>query len=126
MEDRFDRPEIRNDLARIAAANLASWLVHHAISPLRFRELVGTGPLNTVDHERLEYAAPRSFFGGLQSTFLLDSIPFYRIDAPVGESLFVSGGVCADATPLTSSAATIRIAHRPMINSFSWCSTANS
>jgi len=70
MEDRFDRPAIRNDLARVGISNLASLLVHFALTQEQFQEAVPRGPLNTISHQRLEYSAPRSHFKQEASSFL--------------------------------------------------------
>jgi tetratricopeptide (TPR) repeat protein len=64
LEERFDRPVIREELARIHILNLVSFLIHHAISQERFAALIGPGPLNTDLRQRLEYEAPRAFFKG--------------------------------------------------------------
>ena len=70
MEHRFRRPEVRDDLARMRLPNLVALLIHHRVSQERFSSLTGPGPLNTVGHERLEYAGPRSFFARASSFFI--------------------------------------------------------
>ena len=71
MEQRFLDPAIQQDLARLGMPNLTSLLSHHRISQKQFKLLVGPGPLNTVQHQQLEYMAPRSFFNRSNS-FVLD------------------------------------------------------
>jgi predicted membrane-bound spermidine synthase len=78
MEDRFDTPPVRNDLARIGATNLAALLSHHAVSSGRFGTLVDDGPVNTSAHQLLEYAAAKSFFREEQSERILDLLPYFR------------------------------------------------
>ncbi|MFN0009168.1 MAG: fused MFS/spermidine synthase [Planctomycetota bacterium] len=62
LEARFDRPEVRADIARMQAFNLASILVFHAIPSSEFAQLAGKGPINTDEHQRLESLAARAFF----------------------------------------------------------------
>ena len=62
MERRYQDPGIRKDLARLGISNLVALLSHQRISQKQFGQLTGPGPLNTVEHQRLEYMAPRSFF----------------------------------------------------------------
>ena len=75
METRFDQPAVRNDLARIAISNLASLIIHYALTPDSYRQLIPEGPLNTVAHQRLEYSAPRSLFNSSNSFFIRRSDP---------------------------------------------------
>ena len=70
MEHRFRRAEVRDDIARMRLPNLVALLIHHRVSQERFSSLTGPGPLNTVGHERLEYAGPRSFFARASSFFI--------------------------------------------------------
>jgi spermidine synthase len=70
MEERFDEPAIRNDLARIGISSLASLLAHFALTPERFHEVLPPGPVNTVSRQRLEYSAPRTYFYQETSSFL--------------------------------------------------------
>jgi spermidine synthase len=70
MERRFSDPGVRDDLARLGMMNLAGLLTHHRFSETRFRGLLGEGPVNRSSHQRLEYAAPRSFFFGEHSFFV--------------------------------------------------------
>lgn len=70
MERRFSDPGVRDDLARLGMTNLAGLLTHHRFSEERFRALLGEGPVNRSSHQRLEYAAPRSFFFGEHSFFV--------------------------------------------------------
>jgi tetratricopeptide (TPR) repeat protein len=64
LERRFDEPAVRGDLTRIGIANLAALLSHNAVSPARFPELLGDGPLNRLNHQRLEYESLRAMFRG--------------------------------------------------------------
>jgi spermidine synthase/tetratricopeptide (TPR) repeat protein len=77
MEERFDQPEVRSDLARTAAFNLASVLAYHAIGPTRFREIAaGEGPLNTDDHQLLEYTGAYNMFLGRDASLLMTDAGF--------------------------------------------------
>jgi tetratricopeptide (TPR) repeat protein len=62
MEQRFERPELRRDLARMRAYNLATLCVFHAIPESEFARVAGEGPINTDDHQRLESMAAKAFF----------------------------------------------------------------
>ena len=70
MEDRFDQPSVRNDLARLGIPNLASLLFLYTMTPERFHNVLPAGPLNTIAHQRLEYSAPISYFYKKSSSFL--------------------------------------------------------
>jgi predicted membrane-bound spermidine synthase/tetratricopeptide (TPR) repeat protein len=74
MEDRLDHPAIRNDLAKLRVFTLAQLLAYHFISPGRIHDFIGQGPINTDDHQRLEYEAPKDLFHAVNSTYL------HRID----------------------------------------------
>ncbi|MGE4652682.1 MAG: hypothetical protein AAEJ53_17485, partial [Myxococcota bacterium] len=88
MEDRFETPGVRDDLARIGVSNLASWLVHHAVGPADFGKMYGPGRLNTVARESLEYVGPRSLFAGAQALSILEHLPYYRAaEGPAGTLL---------------------------------------
>jgi spermidine synthase len=76
MEARYDEPEVRNDLARLDIDNLASFLTYQRAGDEAVAALAGTGPVNTFDHEALEYEAPRSLFYQRSSGVL-----FYTADA---------------------------------------------
>ncbi|MCZ6798191.1 MAG: hypothetical protein O7D36_09600, partial [Gammaproteobacteria bacterium] len=78
MEDRFDQPAIRNDLARIAITNLASLILHYTMTQERFHEVLPPGPLNTISRQRLEYSAPRSLFNRDSSSFPWRTDPLFR------------------------------------------------
>jgi spermidine synthase len=71
MEERFEVPAIRRDLARIGIFDLAGLLSFHAMGPRRFAALAGPGPLNTDDHQRLEYMSARSLFRGASARLLV-------------------------------------------------------
>jgi spermidine synthase len=81
MEQRFDRPEIRNDLARMGVSNLASLLVHQAVSPGTLRQVLPPGPLNTTGRQRLQYLAPRALFRNESSDFLQSVDPLHQAGA---------------------------------------------
>jgi spermidine synthase len=70
MERRFERAEVRSDLARLGMVNFTDFLTHHRFSEDAFRGLLGSGPRNTESRQRLEYAAPRSYFLGENSFFV--------------------------------------------------------
>ena len=70
MERRFESSGVRRDLARLGMTNLIGLLTHHRFSEEAFRELRGYGPTNTEARQRLEYAAPRSYFLGEHSHFV--------------------------------------------------------
>jgi len=78
MEDRFDRPAVRNDLASIGIPNLASLLFLYTLTQERFQGLLPAGPLNTLGHQRLEYSAPISHFYNKSSHFLKRIDPLRR------------------------------------------------
>ncbi len=71
MEERFDVPAIRQDLARVTCFNLATVLAYHGMSAERFRQQSGPGPLNTDDHQLLEYIGARNMFLGNDADLLL-------------------------------------------------------
>jgi alpha-tubulin suppressor-like RCC1 family protein/predicted membrane-bound spermidine synthase/tetratricopeptide (TPR) repeat protein len=64
MESRFDLPAVRQDLARVGVYNLATMLAYHGMDGPHFRALSGAGPLNTDDHQILEYEGARNMFAG--------------------------------------------------------------
>jgi len=70
MEDRFDQPSVRNDLARMGVPNLASLLFLYTLESEGLHNVLPEGPLNTIVHQRLEYSAPVSHFYGESSSFL--------------------------------------------------------
>jgi spermidine synthase len=82
MEDRFDEPPVRNDLARMGISNLASFLSHHAISEDGMKALIPPGPLNTLAHRRLEYSAPRAAFTGEGSHLIQRGDPLFLGKGP--------------------------------------------
>jgi spermidine synthase len=75
MERRFNRPEIRNDIARMGVPNLASYLIHNAVGPEGVLRLIEPGPLNTLGHQRLEFDAPRDFFYRKRAGFVRRADP---------------------------------------------------
>lgn len=62
LEVRFDRTEVRRDIARMRTFNLATVLMFQAIPASEFAEFAGEGPINTDEHQRLESMAARAFF----------------------------------------------------------------
>ncbi len=70
MEALFDRPEIRGDLARVGVYNLAGLLAYHGVNARHFAAAVGEGPINTDDHQRLEYLGARNMFLGRNADLL--------------------------------------------------------
>ena len=70
MTQRFNIPAVKQDLSRIGMSSLASLFSHHRISQENFTALQSNGPVNTLTHQQLEYAAPRSFFEDHNSFFL--------------------------------------------------------
>jgi len=75
MEARFNRREIRNDIARMGVPNLASLLIHHVMGPERLLRDLPAGDLNRIGNQRLEYLAPRDYFRNAHSSFLKDADP---------------------------------------------------
>ena len=75
MERRYRKPAIQRDLARAGIPNFEAFLSHFRISEERIPRLVGIGPVNTAARQRLEYAAPRSFFSGEHSYVLEKADP---------------------------------------------------
>jgi len=78
LEERFDLPEVRNDLARIGIANLSALLSHHAVPSRGVAEMAGDGPVNRVLQQRLEYDAVRALFLGVSSGLVQLASPFLR------------------------------------------------
>ena len=79
MEQRFRRPEVRDDLARMRLPNLSALLSHHRVSQERFSSMTGPGPLNTIGHERLEYIGPRTFFEQTSSFYVERFDPLIQV-----------------------------------------------
>jgi spermidine synthase/MFS family permease len=82
MEARFERREIRNDIARMGVPNLASLLIHHVMGAERLQRALLPGPINSAGHQRLEYLAPRDLFHGFGSGFLKVADPLRSGLAP--------------------------------------------
>ncbi|MCC6405990.1 MAG: hypothetical protein IT453_02405, partial [Planctomycetes bacterium] len=78
MEAHFDRAPLRRDLARVAFVDLASFLAYHAVADSRAAMLFGPGPLNTDDHQRLEYMGARNLFFGTEASILLTQDGYTR------------------------------------------------
>jgi hypothetical protein len=87
MERRLRDPGVRDDLARLGIQNLAALLKHHRFSGSRFRGLLGEGPVNRWSHQRLTYAAPRSFFYGEHSYYVEERDPMIRPDGKPADLL---------------------------------------
>ncbi len=82
MEERFDQPAVRRDLARIGIFDLCSLLSHHGVSSTRFPELAPLeGPLNRDLHQRYEYMANHSLFEGGDSKVIFEAQGFEQIEA---------------------------------------------
>ncbi|MCC7011166.1 MAG: fused MFS/spermidine synthase [Planctomycetes bacterium] len=86
MEQRFELHEVRSDLARVGVYNLTSLLAYHGVSPAHFRALVGEGPLNTDDHQLLEYKGAYNMFVGRDANLLdadagFDTLPDGKTDS---------------------------------------------
>jgi spermidine synthase len=115
MELRFDEAPVRNDLARIGISNVASLLAQHAVSNERLRRGLTPGPLNTVNHNRLEYMSPRSFFWDERATFLQQHDPLYRGEAP-GTDAFLDRYVeyrVSEGEPVRAEELAYRLRHEP-------------
>jgi tetratricopeptide (TPR) repeat protein len=77
MEERFDLPQIRQDLGRVTCFNLISVLAYHGMSPERFRAMANPdGPLNTDDHQLLEYIGARNMFIGRDADLMIKDAGF--------------------------------------------------
>lgn len=87
MEERFDRPELRRDIARMRAYNLATLLVFHAIPASAFADLAGKGSINTDDHQRLESMAAKAFFRNGTSRLVWRNHCLNRAPRALGEGL---------------------------------------
>jgi len=87
MERRFERPRIRTDLARLGMPSLLALLTHHRFSERDFRKLLEWGPLNTAARQRLEYAAPRSFFHNQHSFIVERQDPLIQGRSDTGDLL---------------------------------------
>lgn len=59
---RLERAAVRDDLARVDVRLLEGVLARQLLSARDVRNFAATGPLNTDDHNRLEYQAPRAFW----------------------------------------------------------------
>lgn len=69
---RLERPEVAEDLARAhihGALGLLAKQVHSVEGQAAF---AGTGPVNTDDRDRLEYAAPKAFYLARGTVFVQD------------------------------------------------------
>ncbi len=87
LEERFGRPELRRDLARMRVFNLASLLLFHAVPEQAFAALAGEGPINTDGHQRLEYMAARAHFGHRNSTLVWQNHCLIRNSGTAGEGM---------------------------------------
>lgn len=70
MEAAFDRPELRRDLSRVTFFNLATLLAYHAVADSQSAKVFGPGPLNTDNHQRLEYWGAKNLFFGTEAELL--------------------------------------------------------
>jgi spermidine synthase len=83
-ERRFTDPAVARDLERIDVPSLAALLVLHRRSQSYPWPALGPGPVNTVAHERLRYAAPRALFSGWNSFFVETQDPLLLDPLPPG------------------------------------------
>ena len=72
------RPELKSDLARIDASNLASFLGKLLLDGQALRDFARGAPLHTDDNARLEYSAPRALLGS-RSSALIEEIYAGRV-----------------------------------------------
>ena len=103
MERRYQTPGVKQDLARLGIPNLTGFLSHHRLSQSQFAALRGSGPVNTVEHQQLEYMAPRSFFQHDNSFLLEQYDPLIKGTSARDEILldrYISYRATADA-PMT-------------------------
>jgi len=91
-EARFNRPEVRRDLGRVGVLNLAMLFTHHAVSPSRFAQLGGAGPLNLDLFQRLEYLAQASLFRGLDAQLISSADGFAPVAQGGGDGLLEGYG----------------------------------
>ncbi len=87
IENRFDRPEVRNDLARLGISNLLSFFAHHAVPTSTVAEVFGGGPVNRALEQRLEYISVQAFFRGKDS----------QLTERISPLLMGDGGTLVDA-----------------------------
>ncbi len=59
---KLERPEVRDDLARVRVHELTTLLARQVHSDRGQLEVAGEGPVNTDDHNRLEYGSPVGYF----------------------------------------------------------------
>ncbi len=78
LEDRFDLPEVRNDLARIGISNLTAFLTHHAVPSRLVNDMIDAGPINSASHQLLEYISIQGLFSGHSSALVEQSNPLLR------------------------------------------------
>jgi spermidine synthase len=72
IEKRMEQPQVREDLARIAIADVPSLLSTQALSGPGLAAAAGEGALNLDHMPLLEYRAPRAFYIGEDATLLED------------------------------------------------------
>lgn len=82
IEDRFDRPEVRNDLARLGIVNVATLVSHHAVPADVVAREFGVGPVNRELQQRLEYSAIRAMFAGGGSDLIEQNSPLLQDNGP--------------------------------------------
>ncbi len=80
IEDRFDLPDVRNDLARIGISNVMSLLSHHAVPPDVVPTMLGSGPVNSTLRQYLEYISIRAKFVGTVSELIQENSLFLLDD----------------------------------------------
>lgn len=90
MEERFDLPQIRQDLGRVTCFNLIGVLAYHGMSPERFRKMASPdGPLNTDDHQLLEYIGARNMFIGRDADLMIKDPGFDFGDDGTSQQFFL-------------------------------------
>lgn len=62
MRARFERPEVRDDLARVHVHEVTTLLGRQVHDDEAQRVYAGEGPVNTDDHNLLEYGSPIAYF----------------------------------------------------------------
>jgi spermidine synthase len=73
IEARYAQGAVRLDLRRLGIPNLVALLAHHGLVQEGATGLVGPGPVNTFDHQVVQYAAARTLFAG-ESSYLCERL----------------------------------------------------
>jgi spermidine synthase len=69
LAERMARPDVKTDLARVDIHDVFALLSKQVHSEAGQLEFAGKGPINTDDHNLLEYASPVAFFLGGQDRY---------------------------------------------------------